>query len=187
MLLVSLACPALAMSLAPLLAQERGQPEEPEQDEPEQEEPPIPLADRFRPDYEGRVFLLKVNLHQPEQGGHPAPWIDERGWHRRDVQRPVILHGGELVQVTGVFAYGDRSIFLELTRWPFHPWGGDPVRARIRFQTESAPEEPGEQDEQISRLIARVLGRAQLADPRGNPEGAPRLRGGGLDPRRVPP
>ena len=49
----------------------KGEPTE----EQEKEGPVIPLGERFRPFYEGRVFRLKVNLHQPEQGGKPAPWI----------------------------------------------------------------------------------------------------------------
>ena len=29
--------------------------------------PQIPLSDRFRPVYEGRIYLVKVNFHQPQR------------------------------------------------------------------------------------------------------------------------
>ena len=127
--------------------------------------PYVPLADRIRPELEGGIYPLKVNLHQPERGGHPAPWLNGKGWHRRDIERPVTLAAGEQVLVTGVFGYGDRSIFIELTRWPSNPWGEDPVRARFRLLAESGPEEPGEQEEQIRKLIALVIGRSSYPTP----------------------
>jgi hypothetical protein len=72
---------------------------------------------------------------------------------------------GEQVLVTGIFAYGDQSIFIELTRWPSTPWGADPVRARFRLQTQSGAEEPEEQDEEIGRLLALVIGRSAYPAP----------------------
>ncbi|HXI01680.1 MAG TPA: hypothetical protein VNI57_00750, partial [Candidatus Saccharimonadales bacterium] len=116
-----------------------------------------PLAERFRPLYGGRIFTLKIDLHQAESGGHPAPWLDKKGWHRRDIRRPTILRAGTQVEVTGIFDYGDRSIFLELTEYPTMAWNGPPVRMRIRIKAESGPAEPGDQDEEIERLIALVL------------------------------
>ncbi len=124
-----------------------------------------PLAERFRPFFEGRVYRLKMNLHKPEPGGHPAPWMDAKGWHRRDVARPVILAVGEKVQVTGVFDYGDRSVFIELTRWPSPPWNEEAVRTRTRMKAESGPEKPEKQDEEIRKLLALVLEETPIPSP----------------------
>lgn len=123
------------------------------------------LAARFRPFFEGRVYRLRVNLHKPEPGGRPAPWMDAKGWHRRDTARPVILGAGERVQVTGVFDYGDRSIFIELTRWPSPPWDEEAVRTRIRLKADSGPEKADRQDQEIRRLLAQVIEESPLPTP----------------------
>ncbi len=123
------------------------------------------LAERFRPFFEGRIYSLRMNLHKPEPGGHPAPWMDVKGWHRRDTARPVILALGEGVQVTGVFDYGDRSVFIELTRWPSPPWNEEAVRMRIRMKAESGPDKPEKQDEEIRKLLALVLEETPIPSP----------------------
>lgn len=141
----------LAALAAPAGAQERDGGEE-------EAGPAVPLHQRFRPLYEGLIYTAKVNFHQPQRGGHPAPYIDERGWHARDIRRPLLIRAGEQVMVTGVYDYGDRSLFLELTRWPVQPWDDTPIRVRVRVKAEAGPEEPEEQDEQIRLLVALFLG-----------------------------
>jgi hypothetical protein len=107
--------------------------------------------------YQNQLFRLIVNVHQPERGGRPAPYLDEKGWHYRDRERPIILAAGDLVEVTGVYGYGDRSIFLELSRpWDREVFGVRP-RVRVRIEAEDGPEEPELQEEQIRGLIARMM------------------------------
>lgn len=164
---------ALAALLPPLRAQESPAEEAAQEAGPEEEAREdtagaatvAPLAERFRPFFEGRVYLLRMNLHKPEPGGHPAPWMDAKGWHRRDVSRPVVLGAGERVQVTGIFDYGDRSVFVELTRWPVRPWNEDSVRTRIRLKAGAGPEKPEKQDEEIRLLLALLLRPADLTPP----------------------
>jgi hypothetical protein len=147
-----------ASAQEPPRAEEEGEEQAEEEGKEEDEGPWVPLAERFRPLFEGRVYRLKVNLHKPERGGKPAPWLDLKGWHRRDIHRDIVLGTGEEVMVTGLFNYGDRSLFLELTRWPSPPWEGPPVRMRIRIQADAGPEEQEEQGDEVRRLIAMVLG-----------------------------
>lgn len=107
--------------------------------------------------YQNQLFRLIVNVHQPAIGGRPAPYLDEKGWHYRDRERPIVLAAGDLVEVTGVFGYGDRSVFLELSRpWDREVFGVRP-RVRLRIQAEDGPEEPELQEEQIRGLIARMM------------------------------
>jgi len=107
--------------------------------------------------YEGRVFQLRVDLHQPEPGGTQAPYLDEKGWHHNDPKRPLALRAGDAIEVTGVFNYGDRGVFLEISRKEKWKGGAPRPRIRVRFMASAPIEKPEIQTAQIRALIARVL------------------------------
>ncbi len=113
--------------------------------------------DRIVEACEGRAFRLGVDLHEPEPGGNPAPSLDEKGWHYNDPNRPIVLRAGEEVEVTGVFNYGDRGIFLEVTRKDRARGEESAPRIRVRFTAEAPPDTPDLQATQIRALIGRVL------------------------------
>jgi hypothetical protein len=115
-------------------------------------------VDQIAAAYEGRQALLRVDLHQPPLGGAQAPYLDERGWHHNDPARPVALRAGEPVEVTGVFNYGDRGVFLEISRKERWKGGAPRVRVRVRFMASAGPEKPDLQAAQIRALVGRVLG-----------------------------
>lgn len=118
---------------------------------------PSEMVERITAIYKEQLFRLLVNVHQPERGGRPAPYLDEEGWHYRDRERPIILASGDLVEVEGVFPYGDRSVFLELSRPSAEEIFGVRPRVRVRIVAEDGPEEPVLQEEQIRALIARMM------------------------------
>ncbi len=118
---------------------------------------PSEMVERIAAVYKNQLFRLIVNVHQPQRGGRPAPFLDEEGWHYRDLERPIILAAGDLVEVTEVFPYGDRSVFLELSRPSAEEIFGVRPRVRVRIVAEGGPEEPVLQEEQIRALIARMM------------------------------
>lgn len=114
-------------------------------------------VERITAIYKDQLFRLIVNVHQPQRGGRPAPYLDEEGWHYRDRERPIILASGDLVEVREVFPYGDRSVFLELSRPSAEEIFGVRPLVRVRIVAEDGPEEPVLQEEQIRALIARMM------------------------------
>ena len=114
-------------------------------------------VERIAAIYGDQVFRLLVNIHQPERGGKPAPYLDLKGWHHRDIERPIVLAAGELVGVTGVFPYAERSVFLELSSLSAEEVFGVRPRTRVRIVAEAGPEEPELQEEEIRALIARMM------------------------------
>jgi len=119
----------------------------------------IPRAtlDLFHQVYKGRTFRILSAVHRPEPGGKPAPFLDAKGWHHRNTELPILLERGELAEVTGLFPYGDRSLFIELARPAGPEMLGFRERVRIRITVEAGPEEPGLQEEQLRGLIAQIL------------------------------
>lgn len=111
----------------------------------------------FEQVYKGRIFRLLSNVHRPDPGGKPAPYLDEKRWHYRDQDQPIVFEGGELVEVTGVFPYGDRSLFLELARPAGPEMLGFRLRVRVRVSAAEGPEEPEKQVEELRALIAKFL------------------------------
>lgn len=112
--------------------------------------------------YESQLFLLKVGLHEPvrtNEGLH-APMLDEKGWHYRDPSRPVVLRAGTRVEVTGLFNYAERGMFLELAEES----GGfvrrqvrDRSRIRVRLMVEAAGDDPDAQRKEAAALLERLL------------------------------
>jgi len=118
--------------------------------------PPTTL-DLFERAYKGRIFRLLSNVHQPDPGGRPAPYLDEKRWHYRDTNQPIIFEGGEQVEVTGIFPYGDRSLFLELARPAGPEMLGFRLRLRVRVSAAAGLDEPEIQIEELRGLIAKFL------------------------------
>jgi len=111
---------------------------------------------------EGKSFLLKVDLHEPDPAADnmQAPTLERRGWHHHNPGGPVALKAGTQIQVTGVFNYSERGLFLELARQ-----SGDDAnagiaarpRARIRIMVEALPADPAGQAREAADLIGKVL------------------------------
>jgi hypothetical protein len=122
------------------------------------------LLDRFVSEYQGGAFRLVADLHSPEPGGQPAPFVDIKGWHHNDPNRPVVLRAGEEVEVTGVFNYGDKGVFLEIARRGMPAGEENPPHVRVRFVAEAPPEKPDVQVTEIEALVLKVL-RPSAAPP----------------------
>src|SRR5262249_55903803 len=106
---------------------------------------------------QGQSFRVVSDIHQPEPGGQPAPYVDGKGWHHNDPNQPVVFHAGEDVQIAGVFNYGDRGFFLQIESPARKTEAGAPVHVRVRFVAEAPPEKPDVQETELQGLVARVL------------------------------
>jgi hypothetical protein len=108
----------------------------------------------------GRIFILKMNMREPESGANNAPMFDKDGWHFWNPSGRIVLAEGERVEVTGVYNYSTRGFFLELTREDT-ALGGEPVqsRPRIRFRimVEAEMDKPEDQATQTTALIGEIL------------------------------
>jgi len=147
---------------------------------------PRSTVDLFEQVYGGHIFRLLSSVHRPNPGGKPAPYLDEKRWHYRDTDQPIVFEGGEQVEVTGVFPYGDRSLFLELARPAGPEMLGFRVRVRVRISAADGPDEPEKQIEQLRALIAKFLVPIDplvWPPPAGEtPEGAAPAEGGASPP-----
>jgi hypothetical protein len=123
------------------------------------------VLERIALAYEGRHFRLGVTLYEPAPGGQAAPSLDERGWRGNDPNRPAKLLAGDEVEVTGVFDYGEASVFLEISRK--EKWTGGPARprVRVRFTATAPPEDPEKQAAQLAALIRMALREIPAASP----------------------
>jgi hypothetical protein len=115
------------------------------------------VLDQIVATYEHHPFRLAVDLHVPLGLGQPAPSLDGKGWHHNEPSRPVLLRAGEDVEVTAVFNYGDKGVFLEISRLEKEKGSDLPPHLRVRFIAEAPPEKPDVQATELGALIARVL------------------------------
>ena len=118
--------------------------------------------------FNGKSFLLRVDLHEPDPAADnmEAPTLEKRGWHHHNPSRPVALKSGTRVQVTGVFNYSDRGLFLELARQDGEDAGaGITARPRCRFRimVETPPADPAGQARDAADLLGKVL--QEVASP----------------------
>ena len=115
------------------------------------------VLDQIVATYEHHPFRLAVDLHVPLGLGQPAPSLDLKGWHHNEPSRPVLLGAGEAVEVTAVFNYGDKGVFLEISRFEKEKGSDLPPHLRVRFIAEAPPEKPDVQATELVTLISRVL------------------------------
>lgn len=115
------------------------------------------VLDKIVEAYEHQAFRLAVDLHVPEPRGQPAPSLDLKGWHHNDPNRPVLLRAGDDVEVTAVFNYGDKGVFLEISRLEKVKGEGTRAHLRVRFAAEALPDKPDVQATELGALIRRVL------------------------------
>jgi len=112
--------------------------------------------------FQGKSFLLKVDLHEPDPAADnmQAPTLERRGWHHHNPGGPVALKAGTLVQVTGVFNYSERGMFLEVARQSAEDGNAGITarpRARIRIMVEAALADPSGQSREAAELLGKVL------------------------------
>ena len=110
----------------------------------------------------GKLFTLRVDLHEPDPSGDnmQAPTLERKGWHHHNPTGPVALKAGTRVEVTGVFNYAERGLFLELARED--PEAGmegiaSRPRCRIRIMVETPPADADGQAREAAELIGKVL------------------------------
>lgn len=112
--------------------------------------------------YASKVCLLKVDLHEPDTSGEGMllPTLEKKGWHNHNPSGPIVLSAGTRVEVTGVFNYSDRGLFLELARessaQDLQSIASRP-RCRIRIMVEALPADPAGQVQEAAALIGKVL------------------------------
>lgn len=117
---------------------------------------------QIAPLIEGRSFRLKVTLHEPETAGESmqAPTLEKKGWHHHNPAGPVALKAGDEVEVTAVFNYSERGLFLELAKAQPGP-EREPItarpRIRVRIMVETMPSDPPGQVREATDLIGKVL------------------------------
>ena len=111
---------------------------------------------------ESKLFILKVDLHEPETGGESmqVPTLEKKGWHHHNPSGRIALKAGTRVEVTGVFNYADRGLVLELAKEEAgsasQPISSRP-RCRIRIMVEKLPADPAGQVQEAAELIEKVL------------------------------
>src|SRR5262245_13970349 len=100
-----------------------------------------PIATQFT----SGLYVLQVDLHEPDMRAESmqTPTLELAGWHHHNPAGATLLSAGTRVEVTGVFNYGDRGLFLELSKdlaeGSFDAPGDRPrVRVRIMVQAESS-------------------------------------------------
>ena len=111
---------------------------------------------------EAKVFRLKVDLHAPDLAGETMqmPTLEGRGWHHNNPGGAIILKSGTRVEVTGVFNYAERGLFLELAK---EDTGISRLsitarpRTRIRIMVETSGNNPDGQQSEALSLAAKVL------------------------------
>jgi len=113
--------------------------------------------------WERKIFMLKVDLHEPDPSGDTmqAATLERRGWHHHNPTGPIALRAGTRVEVTGIFNYSERGLFLEIARED--PEAGQEgiaarPRCRIRIMVETPPADPAGQAREAGELIGKVLG-----------------------------
>jgi len=116
-------------------------------------------------EYESRVFTLLVDLHEPASRADSmqAPTLERKGWHHHNPSGPIALRAGSRVEVTGVFNYAERGLFLELAREGAGPGRqaiAERTRLRIRIMVETPGTDPEGQTAEAMEMIRKVV-----ADP----------------------
>lgn len=111
---------------------------------------------------ESKVVALKVDLHQPDLRAESmqAPTLERKGWHHDNPSGPVALSAGSRVEVTAVFNYSERGLFLELARDEGSPARSSPAarpRIRVRVMVETPNTDPEGQRAEALELIGRVI------------------------------
>ena len=112
---------------------------------------------------EAQIVTLAVDLHEPDLRAETmqSPTLERKGWHHDNPTGPVALRAGSRVEVTGVFNYSERGLFLELAREEADPARSSPAarpRIRIRIMVETPNTDPEGQRAEALGLIARVIG-----------------------------
>ncbi|HEY3174882.1 MAG TPA: hypothetical protein VGK94_03885 [Candidatus Polarisedimenticolia bacterium] len=111
---------------------------------------------------ETKVVALKIDLHEPDPGADSmqAPTLERKGWHHDNPTGPVALRAGSRVEVTGVFNYSERGVFLELSQVETtepQPSTASRPRIRIRLMVETPDTDPEGQRAEAIDLIGKVL------------------------------
>lgn len=108
---------------------------------------------------ESRSYTLRIDLHEPETKGASmqAPTLERRGWHHHNPAGPVVLRAGERVEVTGVFNYAERGLFVELSGDGGGSDDSGRPRLRVRVMVETPGDNPSGQAAEALELIGRVL------------------------------
>ncbi len=107
------------------------------------------------------LYTLQVDLHEPDLKGDSmqAPTLEMAGWHHHNPAGAVAIAKGSRVEVTGVFNYAERGLFMELSKDSAE--GGEPAedrpRIRIRIMVEAEAGEPEKQRAEALALIHKVL------------------------------
>jgi len=108
--------------------------------------------------FSGRAIVLKVDLPGPAWGGEgmSAPMLNAKGWH---VAGPAVLTSGSTAEVTGVFNYAERGLFLEIAADPQRGAATivDRPRVRVRLMIEAPGTDPAAQAAEAVRLIEKLL------------------------------
>jgi hypothetical protein len=113
--------------------------------------------------YVNQTVLLRTDLRggSPGPQGMQAPMLDAKGWHFSS--GAAVLASGSHAEVTGVFNYADRGLFLEITRAAesdSEPLVDRP-RVRVRLMTDAPSTDPGAQAAQAASLIEQLLSLSQ--------------------------
>ncbi len=121
--------------------------------------------DEIAKEHESKVFTLLVDLHEPASRADSmqAPTLERKGWHHHNPSGPIALRAGSRVEVTGVFNYAERGLFLELAREGAGPGRqaiAERTRLRIRIMVETPGTDPEGQTAEAMEMIRKVV-----ADP----------------------
>ena len=116
-------------------------------------------------EHESRVFTLLVDLHEPawKADSMQTPTLERRGWHHHNPTGPIALRAGSRVEVTGIFNYAERGLFLELAR-EAAGMGKQAIteraRLRIRIMVETPGTDPQAQQAEAIEMIHKVIAEA---------------------------
>ena len=119
-------------------------------------------VERIATQFTSGLYTLMVDLHEPDMRAESmqAPTLEMAGWHHHNPTGVTVLAQGARVEVTGVFNYGERGLFLELSKDladASTDAGTDRPRIRIRLMVGSEAANPGGQQAQAMALIHKVL------------------------------
>jgi hypothetical protein len=117
---------------------------------------------RIATQYTSGLYTLMVGLHEPDMRAESmqTPTLELAGWHHHNPAGVTVLAPGSRVEVTGVFNYGERGLFLELSKDladAASDTGADRPRIRIRLMVAADAADPAGQQAQALALIQRVL------------------------------
>jgi len=112
--------------------------------------------------YESKVFTLIVDIHEPASRADSmqAPTLERKGWHHHNPSGPIALHAGSQVEVTGVFNYAERGLFLEIAREGAGQGRSAPTeraRMRIRIMVETPGTDAEGQTAEAIGMIRKVV------------------------------